>query len=312
MIYTVCVGKLRDNNNAITQYKLRDFYCQETIFDPTTLKDYISKGKLSVCNLTLTSDNKLVEKKVESLSEIPNDFGKVQHLQNMNNNQNNNVNHGTHCSMPNERNVSKKQIDMDNAHKQGEFMYYVDAHNELKAKHIPSNTEDVIASKVDSVCFVPFTRNLFMFVGIKNDSEIIYKYIVYDTQLGKISREKEMCRYAGGYVGKKLPIQGDSPYYKDINNEFLFVPIRKLVDDHIETVGILSLFVKEFEPSSNYIKDINTARSISYFMEGLRKAEGNILNGKRIYNNDDSVNYRMGNVLFVLNKKLQIAEACRF
>ena len=47
-------------------------------------------------------------------------------------------------------------------------------------------------------------------------------------------------------------------------------------------------------------------------MEGLRKAEGNVLRGKRIYNNDDSVNYKIGNVLFVLNKKLQIAEACRF
>lgn len=310
MIYAVCVGKLRDNSNVINQYKLRDFYCQESIFDPVTLKEYISKGKLCVCNLTLTSDNKLVEKKVESLAEIPNSFGKVQHLQNMNNSVNNN--HSGNCNMPNERNTQNKKMDTDNAYKQGEFLYYVDNQNNLKAKHIPSNTEDIITNKVESVCFVPFGRNLFMFVGIKNDSEVIYKYIVYDTQLGKISRDKEMCRYESGYVGKKLPIQGDSPYYIDSEKEFLFVPIRKQVEDHIETVGILSLFVKEFEPSSNYIKDITTARSISYFMEGLRKAEGNVLRGKRIYNNDDSVNYRMGNVLFVLNKKLQIAEACRF
>lgn len=307
MIYAVCVDKLRDNNNVITQYKLRDFFCKESIFDAVTLKEYISKGKLSVCNLTLTSDNKLVEKKVESLTEIPNVFGKVQHLQNMNNSQS-----VTHCNMPTENNVQKKKMDMDNAYKQGEFLYYVDGRNNLKAKHIPSNTEDLISNKVDSVCFVPFTRNLFIFVGIKNESDIIYKYIVYDTQLGKISREKEMCRYESGYIGKKMPIQGDYPYYIDSEKEFLFVPIRKNVDNHIETVGILSLFVKEFEPSSNYIKDINTARSISYFMEGLRKAEGNVLKGKRIYNNDDSVQYRMGYVLFVLNKKLQIAEACRF
>ena len=145
MIYAVCVGKLRDNSNAISQYKLRDFYCQESIFDPVTLKEYISKGKLCVCNLTLTSDNKLVEKKVESLAEIPNSFGKVQHLQNINNSVNNN--HSSHCNMPNERNTQNKKMDTDNAYKQGEFLYYVDNQNNLKAKHIPSNTEDIITNK---------------------------------------------------------------------------------------------------------------------------------------------------------------------
>ena len=31
MIYAVCIGKARDGNNNITQYKLRDFTGQETI-----------------------------------------------------------------------------------------------------------------------------------------------------------------------------------------------------------------------------------------------------------------------------------------
>lgn len=311
MIYSICVGKLRDNSNVISQYKLRDFNGQETIFEPNILKEYISKGKLSVCNLTLTSDNKLVEKRVETLSDIPDSFGKVQHLHNMQNM--GNINQVVYKENTN-NNVKKNKMDMDNAYKQGEFLYFVDERNNLSAKHIPSDATEIIENGVESVCFIPAGRNLFMFIGKKENSvpETIFKYIIYDTQLGKVSRDKEMCRNKGGYVGKKYPIGSDSPYYRDINNEFLFVPIRNVVNGKIETVGILSLFLKELEPSSNYIKDINTARSISYFVEGLRKAEGNVLNGKRIYNNDDSVNYKIGNVLFVLNKKLQIAEACRF
>ena len=156
MIYAVCIGKARDGNNNITQYKLRDFTGQETIFDARGLKDYISNGRISVCNLTLTSDNKLMEKKVESLADLGNNervkqtnMGNYPNIPSVIPEQHSQHRGGMGQSAP------TNSVDPSNAYKINDMLYYVTREGNLNIKHIPSNTEETLVSKVGTACFVP-------------------------------------------------------------------------------------------------------------------------------------------------------------
>lgn len=57
-----CISKQRDKNNRIINYTLQDNYGKTLNLNPDTLKSNIKANKLIVTNLTLTSDNRLVDK----------------------------------------------------------------------------------------------------------------------------------------------------------------------------------------------------------------------------------------------------------
>lgn len=72
MIKVKCVQKLRDKNGVIKVYKLQDNKGVIKEMTPDKLKELIKDKKLVVSNLTLTSNNRLVdtsEKDEQAVSE---------------------------------------------------------------------------------------------------------------------------------------------------------------------------------------------------------------------------------------------------
>lgn len=307
MIHAVCIGKARDKNNNITQYKLRDFTGQETIFDASALKDYISKGKISVCNLTLTSDNKLMEKKVDSLSEL-NAPGKVQHT-NMGNVPK------AQAVIPEQYDRTPKPngVDPANAYKSGEMLYYVAQDGNLNIKHIPSNAEETITSNVSSACFIPQGHKLNIFYASMSGEGLIYKYMIYDTTYNKVLRDRKIC--AGtkvGYVGKMLCPTNQCPFYRDRNNDFLFVPIRAKENGGVSVVGMLAYDTREGEHFSMFNNGINAARGLSRLMGVLTHTGHDVVAVSIVGAGDLSTDLRSGGTIISLNKKLQIIECAQY
>lgn len=69
MLVVEQIKKFRDNNDNIIGYRLRDFTPNGTTQDVKAdiLKQKIKEGKVIVTNLTLTSDNRLIDKAAEKL-----------------------------------------------------------------------------------------------------------------------------------------------------------------------------------------------------------------------------------------------------
>lgn len=69
MITVKCIQKFRNKNNQITGYKLQD--CTGAVKDvtPEQLKNAIRSNSVSVVNLKLTSDGKLIDSAKESITD---------------------------------------------------------------------------------------------------------------------------------------------------------------------------------------------------------------------------------------------------
>lgn len=63
MITVTMVKKLKDNNGKIYGYIIRDGYGKEAGIYTNNLKEHIRNGVCEVTNMTLTSDNRLIDKK---------------------------------------------------------------------------------------------------------------------------------------------------------------------------------------------------------------------------------------------------------
>lgn len=68
-ITVTCINKVRDKNNKILGYVLMDDWSAIKEVSSEDLKFYIKSGHLVVRNLTLTKDNRLVEKALQDTSE---------------------------------------------------------------------------------------------------------------------------------------------------------------------------------------------------------------------------------------------------
>lgn len=310
MIYAVCIGKARDGNNNITQYKLRDFTGQETIFDARGLKDYISKGRITVCNLTLTSDNKLMEKKVESLADLGNNervkqtnMGNYPNIPSVIPEQHSQHRGGMGQSAP------TNSVDPSNAYKINDMLYYVTREGNLNIKHIPSNTEETLVSKVGTACFVPVGHRLVIFYTIVNGEDLTYKYMILDTTINNIIRNKQICSFTGAAcIGKRLCPTNEHPYYKDKNTDIIFVPIRAKENGTVTTVGMLAFDMEECEHFFLFRKGINAARSLSRLMSALTYSGNNTVPLTIVGCDDNTLDLRCTGKFISLNKKLQMIE----
>jgi hypothetical protein len=74
-IQAKCIEKFRDKNNIIVGYRLVDVSGKTIDVKPDILKSYIKTGKITVVNLTLTSDNRLLscEPKQSELQKLQKD-----------------------------------------------------------------------------------------------------------------------------------------------------------------------------------------------------------------------------------------------
>ena len=64
-----CIGKTRDKNNHIIEYKLIGNDRKIISVKSDELKEFIRSGQVGVINLTLTSDNRLIDKKSDTPSK---------------------------------------------------------------------------------------------------------------------------------------------------------------------------------------------------------------------------------------------------
>ena len=71
MIEVICTDKIRNKNNIITHYKIKDENDNETTMNAKQLKRMISDNRINIVNLTLTSNNRLVDKKYKSKQQEP-------------------------------------------------------------------------------------------------------------------------------------------------------------------------------------------------------------------------------------------------
>ena len=69
MVTCKCISKERDNSGNITLYLLQDAYNNTCVMAPDTLKMYIKSGNVKVINLKLTSDNRLIDIKIDGLKD---------------------------------------------------------------------------------------------------------------------------------------------------------------------------------------------------------------------------------------------------
>ena len=70
MIQAKCIQKFRDKNNNIYGYRLIDINGQTQDVKPENLKQAIKNNQIHVVNLTLTSDNRLVDTTEKQLQNI--------------------------------------------------------------------------------------------------------------------------------------------------------------------------------------------------------------------------------------------------
>lgn len=66
MLQAVCLKKFRNKNNQIIGYRIQDKNGNTVDVKPEQLKQAIKNKQISVLNLTLTSDNKLIDTKISN------------------------------------------------------------------------------------------------------------------------------------------------------------------------------------------------------------------------------------------------------
>lgn len=67
----ICISKLRDKNDKIVGYDLRNVSTnQQQRVEPTVLKQFISNGNVNILNLQLTSDGRLIDREIDNPDEI--------------------------------------------------------------------------------------------------------------------------------------------------------------------------------------------------------------------------------------------------
>lgn len=67
MIQVRCIEKIRDKNNHIMGYKIQNLTGETRVVDKDKLKEAVRNKKLDIVNMTLTSDNRLIDKKIKNV-----------------------------------------------------------------------------------------------------------------------------------------------------------------------------------------------------------------------------------------------------
>lgn len=75
MVYCQCIEKIKNKNGIITHYKIFDFENDTRVVTKEALKSVINAGKLTVVNLKLSVDNKLVDRSTEETANMIDKLG---------------------------------------------------------------------------------------------------------------------------------------------------------------------------------------------------------------------------------------------
>jgi hypothetical protein len=172
MIYAICIGK-RKENNVIVEYKLKDFSNKTMVVTAEELKDFIRNGKLTVVNLTLTSNNKLVDSGLKDL-DLLKKKNKVVKTREEN----------IDSIIENSRAINIK--DRDNSCIYENKLFFVDKHDMLCVIDVAKNTNKGICENVFSVSYVPIGRRMNIFVVYEHMDKFRLKRLLYDLDEDKL------------------------------------------------------------------------------------------------------------------------------
>lgn len=75
MFYCKCINKIRNKNNVIESYELMDLEGNRKIVDKDLLKEKIRDGSVTITNLLLTKDNKLIARSVSDEAALMKKLG---------------------------------------------------------------------------------------------------------------------------------------------------------------------------------------------------------------------------------------------
>ena len=229
MIYAICVGK-RKENNVIVEYKLKDFTNKTTVVGADELKEFIKAGKITVVNLTLTSNNKLVDFKVKDL-DLLKKKEKVVKIREEN----------IDSIVENGRSINVK--DRNNSCIYENKFFFVDKNDMLCVIDVAKNTNKGICENVFSVVYVPMGRRMNIFVVYEHMDRFRLKRLLYD-----LDEEKLVLSYhlwflddgaTVGYKARTTNIGSDKveerPDYYVANYksqfDYVILPIKRKVSD---------------------------------------------------------------------------------
>ena len=227
MIYAICVGK-RKENNVIVEYKLKDFTNKTTVVSADELKEFIKAGKITVVNLTLTSNNKLVDFKVKDLDLLKKKEKVVKTRE-----------ENIDSIVENGRSINVK--DRNNSCIYENKFFFVDKNDMLCVIDVAKNTNKGICENVFSAVYVPMGRRMNIFVIYEHMDRFRLKRLLYD-----LDEEKLVLSYHlwflddGATVGHKAKITNigsdkveERPDYYVANYksqfDYVIFPIKKKV-----------------------------------------------------------------------------------
>ena len=70
MIWCKCIQKIRENNGVITEYEIADLNGEHRIVSKLALKNAIAAGQVSLVNLKLSKDGKLMDRAIEEQAKL--------------------------------------------------------------------------------------------------------------------------------------------------------------------------------------------------------------------------------------------------
>ncbi len=225
MIYAICVGK-RKENNVIVEYKLKDFMNKTMVLEANELKDFIKTGKLTVVNLTLTSNNKLVDFKVKDLDSLKKKE-KVSKTRDEN------------IDSIVSRSKVIDSVDLDNSFIYNNHLFYINKNNLLCVVDVNTNEHKAITERVHSATYVVKNNKVYIFAVYEHNEKYRLKIVVFNLDENKVSYYYSSYFFEEGVViGKQAKLTNigvdkveDRPDYYVGNYksqfDYVILPIKK-------------------------------------------------------------------------------------
>ena len=237
MVYAICIDKRKDGN-TIVEYKLKDFANKTIILPAAELKQYISEGKLTVVNLTLTSNNKLVDSGLKDLDLLRKKEKVVKSREE-------NIKSIVYS------NTSVKTKELNSSFIYNNKLFYIDKNDMLCVIDVNRNEHKGLCENVYSVAYIPIGDRLNIFVVIEHNERHRLKRILFDLDENKIVYTYQLWFLDdGATIGKQAKntnigfdkIEERPDYY--VGNyksqfDFVILPLKKKNENGYIITGIV-------------------------------------------------------------------------
>ena len=253
MIHAMCIGKAKDEkSNNISKYKLRDFNNVVSVIEASALKKAIVDGDIVVANLTLTHDNRLVEHKLDSLSDLKlssNQYmvlGTCPPQSSMS---------GASTDTSSNTNPKNSNQSIKNVCKAQGLIFYIDNENYLCVRNDTTGESKRIDQRVHSACPAMQGDTLNLFYTSIESSCAYLMHIIYDLGENKVLKRGIIQKLSdrnivlGKGANPTLIKDNYSEKYADRpavytydgypRNGFMFIPVKIQIDNGYKVIGLI-------------------------------------------------------------------------